>query len=240
VSPITQGVARISVRPGDESIERHSHVDDNFAHSLSPFSLVITLRLCLAISYPPSLWIRNDMGARMRPSFFVPRRCRSEVRSLGIYRGLGKDFRAAGRAVVHPIGQMPHLWVAALAGVASQGIGQGSYLLEGPEDRTSNREAAGVAAGHQLGSPRPQLPRSARRADDVAWSGCRTRWRFHRGLLRWSPTLCRDLSLWHRSDTSRPLRRRSALCWSWRTRSRVTPSSLLSSTRVAGSRSSSP
>src|SRR5918994_3536499 len=36
------------------------------------------------------------------------------------------------------------------------------------------------------------------------------------------------------------LSRRSALRWGWRTRSRVTPSSLLSSARVAGSRPSRP
>jgi hypothetical protein len=42
------------------------------------------------------------------------------------------------------------------------------------------------------------------------------------------------------AGTVRPLSCRSALRWSWRTRSRVTPSSAPTSARVAGSRSSSP
>ena len=42
------------------------------------------------------------------------------------------------------------------------------------------------------------------------------------------------------AGTESPLSCRSALRWSWRTRSRVTPSSAPTSARVAGSRSSSP
>jgi hypothetical protein len=54
-----------------------------------------------------------------------------------------KNLRAAGRAVEHPVGQTPHLGVAALlAGVATYGIWQGNYLLEGSEDRTSDHEPA--------------------------------------------------------------------------------------------------
>ena len=98
----------------------------------------------------------------------------------------------------HPVGKTPHLGVAALfAGVATYGIRQGSYLSEGPEDLTSDGETAGVAAGPQFGSPLLQLARSTDRADDVAWSGCRTRWRFHRRLLLlWSPILCRGTYLY--------------------------------------------
>jgi hypothetical protein len=63
--------------------------------------------------------------------------------------------------VEHPVGQTPHLGVAALlAGVATYGIWQGNYLPEGPEDRTSDGETAGLAAGPQFGSPMPQLARS--------------------------------------------------------------------------------
>jgi hypothetical protein len=178
----------------------------------------------------------------MKPSSCVPRRWPSEVRFLRIQPHLGgKDLRAAGRAVEYYVGQTPHLRMATLAGVSTQGIGQGGYPLEGPEDRTLGGETAGVASG-QLRSPtRPQLARTARWADDVAWLGGFVRWCFHRGLpLRWSPTLCWGVFLRLRSETSRPLRRRCALCWRWRTRSRVTPSSLLSSARVAGSRSSRP
>jgi hypothetical protein len=68
----------------------------------------------------------------------------------------------------HSVGQAAHLRVTALAGVASQGVGQSSYLLERTEYCTLDGETAGIAAG-QLGSPRPQLARSARRADDVVW-----------------------------------------------------------------------
>jgi hypothetical protein len=33
----------------------------------------------------------------------------------------------------HSVGQTAHLRVTALAGVSTHGIGQGGYLLEGPE-----------------------------------------------------------------------------------------------------------
>ena len=45
----------------------------------------------------------------------------------------GKDLRAAGRTVEHPVGQEPHLRVTALAGVSALGVGQSGYLLEGPQ-----------------------------------------------------------------------------------------------------------
>jgi hypothetical protein len=47
-------------------------------------------------------------------------------------------------------------------------------------------------------------------------------------FLRSSPILCQDVSLRHRSGTSRPLRRRSALYWGWRTRTRLSAPLLLS------------
>jgi hypothetical protein len=46
---------------------------------------------------------------------------------------------------------------ALLAGVASYDIGQGGYLLEGPEDSALDEAPAGVAASHQVGPPEPQL-----------------------------------------------------------------------------------
>jgi hypothetical protein len=50
---------------------------------------------------------------------------------LRLVRGLEvEDPQAAGRAVVGPIRQTPHLRVAALAGVAPRGVRQGGYLLK--------------------------------------------------------------------------------------------------------------
>ncbi len=65
----------------------------------------------------------------MKPSSCVPRGSRSEVRSLGIQCRLGgKNLRAAGRAVIDAVGQTPHLWVVALAGMGAQGVGQVDYV----------------------------------------------------------------------------------------------------------------
>jgi hypothetical protein len=75
--------------------------------------------------------------------------------------------------VEHPVWKVAHLRVATFAGVSAFGLGQGDYLFEGPEDCPLDGETARVAAGYfQVKFPRPQYPRSARRADDVARPGC--------------------------------------------------------------------
>jgi hypothetical protein len=93
----------------------------------------------------------------MKPSSCVPRGSRSEVRSLGIQCRLGgKNLRAAGRAVVDAVGQTPHLWVVALAGMGAQGVGQVNYVPQGLERGAEQRHSAGVAAG-EAGSYRDEL-----------------------------------------------------------------------------------
>src|SRR3712207_6331517 len=97
------------------------------------------------------------------PDAYAVRRVLDQLHgSLG-----GKDFRAAGRAVIHPVGEAPHLGMAALAGVSPQSIRQGGYTLKGSEYRAFDGETAGVAVG-ELGFPRPQLARSTRQAEDMA------------------------------------------------------------------------
>ena len=58
----------------------------------------------------------------------------------------GNDLRTASRAVEHSIRQAAHLGVVTLAGVLAQSVGQGDYLLEGPQDGALECVGAKVAA----------------------------------------------------------------------------------------------
>ncbi len=70
--------------------------------------------------------------------------------SLSIMAPLGgldrKDFRAAGRAVEHPIWEATHLRVAALAGVTTEDVRQLRYLPEGFEEVVAEKSPARGAA----------------------------------------------------------------------------------------------
>src|SRR5215203_433931 len=114
--------------------------------------------------------------------------------------------------------------MTALARVVPQTFGQCGYLLEGSEHGPICRQTAGVADS-QVRSLTPQLPRSAGRADNVAWLRGPDWLDLHSIFLRAPPIICQDVPLRHRSDTKRRLRRRSGLYWDSRTRSRLMPRS---------------
>jgi len=62
----------------------------------------------------------------------------------------GYDLCAAGGAVVDPVGETAHLWVATLASVLAQSVGEGDYLLEGPQEGIPNDAGARVAASRAI------------------------------------------------------------------------------------------
>ncbi len=76
----------------------------------------------------------------------------------------GGDLRAASGAVEHPVGQVAHLGVAALAGVLAQSVRQGDYLLEGSQGGNVNSANARAAADRDTPGE-TQLTRFAERAD---------------------------------------------------------------------------
>jgi len=79
----------------------------------------------------------------MRRSLSASRPRRSKV-SLANSQGsvAGKDLRTTSWAVEYSVRQVAHLRMTALAGVATQNIGQGSYLLQGSENCTIGRQSA--------------------------------------------------------------------------------------------------
>jgi hypothetical protein len=70
-----------------------------------------------------------------------------------------------------------HLRMSALAGVATQGVGQADYLLQDLECRTMKEASAGFTAG-RLPTEGTQLPRLANGTDDKVAVGTRC-WRSH-------------------------------------------------------------
>ncbi len=59
--------------------------------------------------------------------------------------------------MLHPVGEASHLRVAALAGVAADGVGQLRYLPEGFEDLVADQDLARGAATLRVGAALPEL-----------------------------------------------------------------------------------
>ncbi len=60
------------------------------------------------------------------------------------------DLKATSGAVEHPVGQAAHLWVAAIASVLAQSVRQSDSLSQSLEERTTQVNAAGSAAGRVI------------------------------------------------------------------------------------------
>src|SRR5215217_8067605 len=114
------------------------------------------------------------MNARVRHSLSASRGCRAKVSFADRQASFaGKYLRTASRAVEHSVWQLAHLWMTALAGMGSKGLGQPHYLPQGLKRRAEQRQSAGAAAG-EAGPQKGELCRFAERADDVVRSGKRS------------------------------------------------------------------
>ena len=75
----------------------------------------------------------------------------------------------------YSVGEAAHLGVAALAGVASEGIGEGDYLLERSQDTATRRVATHLAADPVLVVVGCQPARFTEGADQGLRSGSLSR-----------------------------------------------------------------
>ncbi len=72
--------------------------------------------------------------------------------------------------MLHPVGEAPHLRVAALAGVVADGVGQLRYLPEGFEDLVADQDLA-RGAMLRVGAALPELADLAERTAQRAGLG---------------------------------------------------------------------
>jgi hypothetical protein len=64
----------------------------------------------------------------------------------------GKNLRSTPRTPQNTVGQMPHLGVATLTGVAPDSVWQADYLLKGLEHLRADGTVAPAAADHTVGA----------------------------------------------------------------------------------------